>query len=144
MVTLNELLSIKSTSSKQLLGVELRKNDYRLLRDLIRMRKEMGVSQGTLAERMGVSQPTVSAFENLEADPKLSTIRRYAKELGLIIHHSVEVAGEEVTSDSSVNFTRARWNASPRMGFTVTSRDLGHFLMSAPREACRTDFALGA
>ena len=144
MVTLNELLSIKSTSSKQLLGVELRKNDYRLLRDLIRIRKELDVSQDALAVRMGVSQPTVSAFERLEADPKLSTIRRYAKELGLIIHHSVEVAGEAVTSDSSANFTRARWNANPRMAFTANSNHLGHFLMSAPREAYRTDFALGA
>lgn len=144
MSSLHDILSIKSDSPRQLLGVELRKNDYLLLKELIRLRKELGLSQADIAERMRVSQPTVSAFEQLESDPKLSTIRRYAKALGAIVQHSVDLASEDVTSASSSNFTRAKWTAAPSMSFSETAMLSGHFAISAPREAHKTDFALGA
>lgn len=49
-----------------------------LMRDLIRMRAKHNLTQAEVAERMGVSQPTVAAFERYDANPTLSTIRRYA------------------------------------------------------------------
>ena len=50
----------------------------RLLRDLVAMRAAHGLTQAEVAERMGVSQPTVAAFERYDANPTLSTLRRYA------------------------------------------------------------------
>ena len=50
----------------------------RLLEDLVRLRKEHKLSQQTVAERMGVSQPTVAAFERYDANPTVSSIIRYA------------------------------------------------------------------
>lgn len=50
----------------------------RLLEGLVRLRKEHKLSQQTVAERMGVSQPTVAAFERYDANPTVSSIIRYA------------------------------------------------------------------
>lgn len=53
-------------------------NHRNLLRTLVRQRKDHKISQDEVAMRMGVSQPTVSEFERYDANPTLSTLRRYA------------------------------------------------------------------
>ena len=60
----------------------------RLLEGLVSLRKEHNLSQqmrhkhnlkqSVVAERMGVSQPTVAAFERYDANPTVSSIIRYA------------------------------------------------------------------
>lgn len=52
------------------------------LRELIALRRKHQLSQETVAERMGVSQPTVAAFEHYDSNPTLTTIRRYALAVG--------------------------------------------------------------
>lgn len=54
------------------------------------------MTQAEIAEKMGVTQSTVSQFEN-GMDPRLSTIRRYARVLGVSYHHVIteEVDEEE-------------------------------------------------
>ena len=49
---------------------------------LVGLRKRHGLSQAVVAERMGVSQPTVAGFEHHDANPTLSTLRRYALAVG--------------------------------------------------------------
>lgn len=66
------------------------RNDVNFLAELVAARKRQGLSQGVVAGRMGVSQPAVAAFERAENDPKLSTIRRYAMAVGLLVDHLVE------------------------------------------------------
>lgn len=66
------------------------RNDANFLSSLVRLRKERGMTQEVVAERMNVSQPAVAAFERAENDPKLSTIRRYAMAVGLLVEHIVE------------------------------------------------------
>jgi DNA-binding XRE family transcriptional regulator len=60
-----------------------------LMQDLVRFRTKHHLTQEVVAERMGVSQPTVAAFERYDSNPKLSTIRRYALAVGARIEHSV-------------------------------------------------------
>lgn len=62
----------------------------KLLQDLIGMRKKHRLSQEAIAERMGVSQPTVAAFERYDSNPTLSSIRRYALAVGASITHIVD------------------------------------------------------
>lgn len=57
--------------------------------ELIRARKRAGLTQKAVADAMGVSQATVSAFERHENDPRLSTLRRYAVAVGVAINHEV-------------------------------------------------------
>ncbi|MBM7767376.1 helix-turn-helix domain-containing protein [Glutamicibacter nicotianae] len=53
-----------------------------MLSGLVNLRKEHKLSQASVAERMGVSQPTVAAFEHYDSNPTLATIRRYALAVG--------------------------------------------------------------
>lgn len=62
----------------------------KLMEDLVLMRKRHRLTQDIVAERMGVSQPTVAAFERYDANPTLSTIRRYALAVGASLTHTVE------------------------------------------------------
>lgn len=48
------------------------------LRALIELRDKHELTQEMVAQRMGVSQPTVAAFEHYDSNPTLSTVRRYA------------------------------------------------------------------
>jgi transcriptional regulator with XRE-family HTH domain len=61
----------------------------KLLADLISYRAEHDLTQAVVAERMGVSQPAVAAFERYDANPTLSTIRRYALAVGVRISERV-------------------------------------------------------
>lgn len=60
------------------LAASLVANHRELLAALVRQRKDHDLSQDEVAKRMGVSQPAVSAFERYDANPTLSTLRRYA------------------------------------------------------------------
>ncbi|GAA0422523.1 helix-turn-helix domain-containing protein [Leifsonia naganoensis] len=81
----------------------------KLMEDLVAMRKRHALTQGTVAERMGVSQPTVAAFERYDANPTLSTLRRYALAVGATIEHRViDECGE---SDDARAFARVVDNA---------------------------------
>jgi len=71
------------------LALELAREDQQLLARLIELRKAR-MSQEKIAEAMGISQATVSAFERLGNDPRLSTLRRYARALGVMVRHHVD------------------------------------------------------
>ncbi|WP_436493746.1 helix-turn-helix domain-containing protein [Actinokineospora sp. HUAS TT18] len=50
---------------------------------LAKLRKEIGVSQAEIAERMGVSQPRVSQLENGDVGQmEVDTLSRYVRALG--------------------------------------------------------------
>ncbi|MCK2218123.1 helix-turn-helix domain-containing protein [Actinomadura sp. ATCC 31491] len=74
--------------------------DMRLIETLVRIRKERGLTQADVAERMGRSQPAVSDFERLGGDPHLSTIRRYALAIGVEVVHAVSVSDAPSTTSS--------------------------------------------
>lgn len=59
------------------------------------LRKEHGLSQAQLAERMGVSQRRVSAIERGEIDRnEVSTVRNYVEALGGRVHLVAEFDGK--------------------------------------------------
>lgn len=53
-----------------------------MLRDLVDLRDKHDLTQAELAERMGVSQPSVAAFERYDANPTVASIVRYAVAVG--------------------------------------------------------------
>lgn len=57
-------------------------NHGRLLRDLVALRRKHALSQAEVAARMGISQPAVAKLERADANPRLSTLRRYALAVG--------------------------------------------------------------
>jgi predicted transcriptional regulator len=61
---------------------ELSANRRALVDQLVDHRVELGLSQTTVAARMGTSQSAVARLESGEADLRLSTLERYAAALG--------------------------------------------------------------
>lgn len=53
-----------------------------VVRSLAVARERAGLTQSQVAKRMGTSQPAVARLERCEADPRLSTIERYAEVVG--------------------------------------------------------------
>lgn len=64
-----------------------RSSQMQVLRELvdalIRRRRERGLSQAEVADRIGTSQRTLSQLENRAHDPKLSTAVAWAEAVGL-------------------------------------------------------------
>jgi len=60
-----------------------------MMASLVALRRE-GLTQTEVAERMGVTQPTVAGLERYDANPTLSTVRRYALAVGAMIKTRVE------------------------------------------------------
>lgn len=56
------------------------------------LRRELGVDQVELAERLGMTQGGISRLER-SADPKLSTLRKLTEALGGTLRIEVEVEG---------------------------------------------------
>lgn len=53
-------------------------NEEHFRDQLFALRREHGLSQEVVAERMGVSQSVVARLERYDSNPTLSTLRRYA------------------------------------------------------------------
>jgi transcriptional regulator with XRE-family HTH domain len=50
-----------------------------LIDELLRLRRESGLTQDDIAEATGMKQQRVSYFEQRSQDPRLSTLLRYAR-----------------------------------------------------------------
>lgn len=62
-----------------------------LLKTLVTHRKNVGLRQIDVAEKMGIGQPSVSELEKSLTSPRLSTLSRYARAVGLEL--VVEIVG---------------------------------------------------
>lgn len=86
---LDEQLGIDRSNPLDRLAAGLVESDYAMLDSLVELRKKRGMSEFDVAERMGYTEVAVRAFEASNADPRLSTIRRYAMAIGAVIQHEV-------------------------------------------------------
>jgi transcriptional regulator with XRE-family HTH domain len=73
----------------------------RLLRSLAKRRRELGLSQTAVAARMRTSQSALARLEGGEADPRISTVERYALAMGEELEH------RKVATHSASRKTRA-------------------------------------
>lgn len=69
----------------------LARADREMRADLVRIRRESGLTQQDVADRMGVSQQAVYKLERYDADPRQSTVQRYANAVGALVEHRVYV-----------------------------------------------------
>ncbi|MDR1188565.1 MAG: helix-turn-helix domain-containing protein [Bifidobacteriaceae bacterium] len=73
-----------------------------MLESLIELRRRHGLTQAEVAARMGVTQPVVAQFERYDANPTLSTVRRYAMAVAATIEtrvHDDFKVGQEANRD---------------------------------------------
>ena len=83
------------------LARELAREDQILLARLVNYRREH-FTQEQIAESLGVSQPAISALERIGSDPKLSSIRRYARALGVLVRHQVDFSPDLAAKSDSL------------------------------------------
>ena len=88
-------MSQETDSFHEGLATALVRGHEDLMAQLVEMRQTKGITQGTVAARMGVTQPTVAAFEAHDSNPTLATLRRYALAVRASISYTVEDADPE-------------------------------------------------
>jgi len=112
---------------------------------LVALRREAGLTQQDVADFMGCTQQAVQKLERYDADPQLSTLRRYANAVGAVVSH-------QVRRDDSVYAPRA-YAERPASTVTTTSASMQVRTSVADSipvslweaaESKRTDFALSA
>jgi DNA-binding XRE family transcriptional regulator len=141
---LAESLGVDLESPSMRRAEYLAEQNLDLLTALVKVRKDQGLTQKAVADRLGVSQANIAAFEKHGNDPKLSTIRRYAHAVGALVAHRVEADSGQLLDhrkDSWVSMHSA--GALNVTGANFGQTRTGHQLMVVP-EFRRTDFALSA
>lgn len=96
--------------------------NFKLIAELVSARKAKGLKQSEVGAMLGVSQATVAAFERSSNDPKLSTIRKYANAIGVVVAHQVilsnqgedtigvdEEIADDVTNDDNAQRSHSSW-----------------------------------
>lgn len=123
---INEMLGIDTNDAGQWLATELMREEREMLSRLVAIRKEK-FKQAEIGALMGVSQSAVAKIETGDRDPRLSTLRRYAAALGVLLRYDV--------------LEEREWKPAVRTGFSDTrqytervrvrgglgSRFVGHF-----------------
>lgn len=66
---------------------------------LVDMRIELGLTQQEVADRLGISQPAISVFEDGSTGIKVQSILNYASALGLELELSVRKVSQKAVSD---------------------------------------------
>lgn len=100
-------------------GYEDARDRRKLIETMVQLRKDAGLTQQQVADRMGVVQSTVAQFEG-SADPRLSSVQRYARAVGAKSHFIVgtrsepsQWAGTVITTEQPA---RASWETkTPRV-----------------------------
>lgn len=80
MSTLKELMAKESPESQERIAAKVEELRQEVI--LSQLRDELQISQSELAKAMGVKQPTVAKMEQVDNDPRLSTLKRYVVALG--------------------------------------------------------------
>ncbi|MDE6602460.1 MAG: helix-turn-helix domain-containing protein [Lachnospiraceae bacterium] len=79
MLTWNELKSDLSLSQEDLNAIELEKD---LIRTMIKIREEKGLTQSQLAEMCNVKQPVIARMESSVHSPQIDSLLRILTPLG--------------------------------------------------------------
>ena len=92
-INLKELIAKRSEESQERINQLC--DEILLDNALTQLRNEVRLSQQELAERMGISQPSLSAMEKINLNMKLTTLKKYIEAIGGKVSLSVELPGSK-------------------------------------------------
>lgn len=136
MTSLDDILGVEDTPSQRL-ATALVDSDVQLIRTLIELRKHRELSQKDIADALGLTQPTIAAFERYDNDPRLSTVRRYAHAVGAYVQHMVE-------EDRGQELRTSGWAGRDSLGATSAFTTESKLDAVAMAVGARGGFALAA
>lgn len=84
-----DLLGVDPSEPLMRRALRLVQSDTALLDELLGRRESLGLTRDDVAQRMGVTPETIAKIESGTADPRLSTLRRYAMAVGAVVEHTV-------------------------------------------------------
>lgn len=146
MPTFSELITQIRSDDSYGLALHNSSNSYDLMFSLVQARKDAGLKQPDVAERMGVSQQAVSKIEGMDGDPKLSTLRRYATAIGACLDLKLKATEGWFKAESSVRAAQERESAAHDILRSVTEQrnfaTHASTRLQAARSNTRSDFGL--
>jgi predicted transcriptional regulator len=74
---------VKSINPEERRNMEEIEKVSDIISSIIKKRRELGISQRTLAEQCGIPQSSVARIETFKTTPKLDTLLKLMKPLGL-------------------------------------------------------------
>lgn len=86
---LDEMLGIDPADPVARRARRLHEADEKLIAELVKRRRELGLSQDEVARRMDTGQSTVARIESGARDLHQSTLRRYAMAVEAVVEHRV-------------------------------------------------------
>lgn len=89
MSILDKLFPERRSDPRQVLSDELVRQTNGAMRDLVHLRETKDIKQREVAERMGISRSAVAQLERYDANPTLSSLRRYALAIDALIEIGV-------------------------------------------------------
>lgn len=89
---LDDMLGIDRSDPLSQLADLLTREDYDWIGAIVKIRKAAGLTLDEVARWMGTTREKVADLESVNADPRLSTMRRYAMAVGVAVTHGVEQA----------------------------------------------------
>lgn len=101
----------------------LAEDHERLLEKLIALRREHHLTQAEVAGRMAVTQPAVAQFEQHDANPRLSTVRRYALAVGAVL--ATDVIDDTAMPAPSLRQTLAYSGTGPQTQWSLAGLSAG-------------------
>ncbi|WP_421876754.1 helix-turn-helix domain-containing protein [Mycolicibacterium wolinskyi] len=131
---LERAAGIDPESADSRLRRKLAQADDDLLEQLVQLRKDKGLTQQVVADRMKRDKAAVSNFERLSADPHLSTIRRYAAAIGASVEHHVQDF-EAIESSGYESVVEKRFEGLLQ-SWTVEMDKFWRELFSEPASTC--------
>jgi len=128
----------------------LAREDRLMRSELVRIRRQNDLTQKDVADALGVSPQAVQKLERYDADPKLSTLRKYANAVGALIeHHVVADVGQSVTLANASSWESIATPGAQAVMWRTSAEPARTGKMTFVRDedwsdARRSHFALGA
>lgn len=60
--------------------------EYAIRNEILKARKELGISQIQLSTLTGITQPDISKLENIKSNPSIATLKKLATAFGKKLH----------------------------------------------------------
>lgn len=99
-------------------------------------RKEAGLTQQELAERLGISSVNISQFENDKRNPKFETLSKIASAIGISIYELIDL--QEVNSDDYIQLIEIDEKIKELNISIPAWRAQGHYEIAAEEEKKRS------